>query len=191
MRVRMRSFAWTCASQNVSSLWMRRSAWTQQSACSAILNWPAPSETMTASVQEAPVRSQSSPTTRLRLRSGRDRAGPSGSVRPSFCRWAMKASRPAKRCSAVSKTGDGRLGQLVLAHVSERSFVDDIVVAPGPQQLKKIQPALGAGGCEERKAVIADMGAKAVPGPYAWRPYRQRSARTPKKALRAAPRCFP
>ena len=64
----------------------------------------------------------------------------------------------------VSKTGNGRLGQLVLAHVSERSFVDDVVVPPGPEQLKKIQPAFRAGGCEEGEAVIADMRAKAVPG---------------------------
>ena len=52
----------------------------------------------------------------------------------------------------------------MLAHVSERSFVDHIVVASGSQQLKKIQAALRAGRCEERKAVIADMSTKAVSG---------------------------
>ena len=31
----------------------------------------------------------------------------------------------------VSKAGDGRQGQLVLAHIGERSVVDDVVVAPG------------------------------------------------------------
>ena len=64
----------------------------------------------------------------------------------------------------LSKAGDGCLGQLVLAHVGERSFVDHIVVAPGPQQLKKIQPALRAGGCKKGEAIVADMSAKAVLG---------------------------
>ena len=64
----------------------------------------------------------------------------------------------------VSKAGNGCQGQLVLAHISERSFVDHIVVAPGPKQLKKIQPALRTRGCKKGEAVIADMSAKAVLG---------------------------
>ena len=55
------------------------------------------------------------------------------------------------------------MGQLVLAHVSEGGLVDDVFVLPGPEQFEKVQPALRARGCEERKAVIADMRAKAVP----------------------------
>jgi hypothetical protein len=69
-----------------------------------------------------------------------------------------------KALLGVLKAGDGRLGQLVLAHVGKRSRVDDVFVLPSSEQLEKIQPALRAGGCEERKAVITDMRAKAVPG---------------------------
>src|SRR5271157_4555602 len=64
----------------------------------------------------------------------------------------------------VRQAGNGRQGQLVLAHVIERSLVDDVIVPPGPQQLKEIEPALRGRGCKKGEAIIADMGAKAVPG---------------------------
>ena len=62
----------------------------------------------------------------------------------------QKGFAAGKALLRVSETSDGRLGQLVLAHVIEGGLVDDAVVAPGSQQFEKIQPALRERGCKKR-----------------------------------------
>ena len=60
--------------------------------------------------------------------------------------------------------GNGCLRQLVIAHVIERSGIDDVIVPPGPQQFQEVEAALRVCGSKPSETIVADVGAKAVPG---------------------------
>ena len=63
-------------------------------------------------------------------------------------------------------------GEVVVTHVSERGFVDDVVVVTGAQDLQEVPPALGEAGGKEGKVSVPDLGRDAVLGAMA-RPYRR------------------
>lgn len=57
-----------------------------------------------------------------------------------FLQMGHKGFATGKALLRVSKPGDRRLGQLVLAHVGERCFVDHIVLPPSLEQFEDSPP---------------------------------------------------
>ncbi len=72
-----------------------------------------------------------------------DRIGLDRKVRKAeFLQMGHEGFAASEALLGVPKTGDSRQGQIVLAHIIEGGPVDDVVVAPSPEQREKIQPAL-------------------------------------------------
>src|ERR1700746_2958601 len=63
----------------------------------------------------------------------------------------------------LCQLADDRAGERAAAHVGERLGIDHVITVAGAQKVKEMWPALCAGRAKPGEAVIADVGAEAVP----------------------------
>src|SRR5512134_4085291 len=134
------SLALRAASVKVSSLWTNRSAWTQHSACSLTLNWPASSEDDHRILKEA-MGGDGAPQGALggeHHRVGMDlEAGDAQGVEMSIPRRLIGAATG----KMGRQHGDDRAGQIAPAHRAEGLVVEDVIAMAGAQQAEEVGPA--------------------------------------------------
>src|SRR5208283_3741772 len=142
MRPRMRACAARWASVNVSSLWTRRSAWTQHKPCGPTLNWPASSLTITVSASKpcALTLPHRAPSVAISTGSGWTfrAATPSRSIQMSAPRRAIGEDA----ILMLTQAGDDGSGERTGAHIGQGFVIDDVIAMPGAQQFEEVETTL-------------------------------------------------
>ncbi len=142
------------------NLWTSRSAWIQHCACT-------PTRNLAGAVRNNDELAE--PALLLKRAPQRALAGHAHGVgRDRQIGQAELAQAPhpiliggEDRRRAVRELVEGRLGKVVVSHVDERGFIDDVVGRPAQEVAQKRQPRLAWTGAKHGEAIGADVSGEA------------------------------